>query len=248
MWRASLVASGMASAVAVSACGNGAAPASKVAPAPHAALAWQECTEVARARMETALVAREGLEKLDAEAPALTCITIQLAPTSSGSPPSGSPQAGYFVELVGRRAGEPVRLHGVLGLDGTTELIPIAPAASRGVQIPRAMVWFEAIDLDGDGTDDLIAHRRDPRFERAEWIDVIAVRGRTLIDIAGPQVAHEDPDVEETCNGLLSERRDGSATHLVVAVTASSGDSEHCLGLGRHELALAGDRLVEVAH
>jgi len=241
MWRASLV--------AVAACGNGAAPAPKVAPAPHAALAWQECTEVARARMETALVAREGLEKLDAEAPALTCITIQLAPSGAGSPPAGSvPQAGYFVELVGRRAGEPVRLHGVLGLDGTTELIPLAPAASRGVQIPRAMVWFEAVDLDGDGTDDLIAHRRDPRFERAEWIDVIAVRGRTLIDIAGPQVAHEDPDVDEACNGLLTERRDGSATHLVVAVTKSSGDSGDCLGLGRHELALAGDRLVEVVH
>lgn len=243
MWRATLVASAVAMALPVAACGNGAAPAPTTAPAPHAALAWQECTEVARARMETALVAREGLEKLDAEAPALTCITIQLAPSGSGSP-----QAGYFVELIGRRAGEPVRLHGVLALDGTTELIPLGPAASRGVQIPRAIVWFEAVDLDGDGTDDLIAHRRDPRFERAEWIDVIAVRGRTLIDIEGPQVAHEDPDVEEACNGTLTERREGSATHLVVAVTASSGESDHCLGLGRHELALAGDRLVEVAN
>jgi hypothetical protein len=227
MWRASLV--------AVAACSNGAAP--TATPVPRTALAWQECTETARARMETALVAREGLERLDAEASALTCVTIQLGP-----------QAGFFVELVGRRDGQPVRLHGVLALDGTTELIPIGPAASRGVQIPRAMAWFEAVDLDGDGSDDLIAHRRDPRFERAEWIDVIAVRGRTLIDIEGPPVAHADPDVDETCNGSLTERRDGSATHLVVAVTSSSGDSEHCLGLGRHELALAGDRLVEVAH
>lgn len=245
MWRASLV--------AVAACGNGAAPAPTTAPAPHAALAWQECTEAARSRMETALIAREGLERLDAGAPALTCITIQLAaqagPTSAArGGPANTPEVGYFVELIGRRAGEPVRLHGVLALDGTTELIPLGPAAARGVQIPRAMVWFEAVDLDGDGTDDLIAHRRDPRFERAEWIDVIAVRGRTLIDIEGPPVAHADPDVDEACNGSLIERRDGSATHLVVAVTSSSGDSEHCLGLGRHELALAGDRLVEVSH
>ena len=245
MWRAALL--------AVAACGNGAAPAPAAAAAPHAPLAWQECTEAARARMETALVAREGLEKLDAEAPALTCITIQLAP-QTGSPATpqagspGAPQAGFFVELVGRRDGQPVRLHGVLGLDGTTELIPIGPAASRGVQIPRAMAWFEAVDLDGDGADDLIAHRSDPRLPRAEWIDVIAVRGRTLIDIEGPPVAHEDPDVDEPCDGALSARRDGSATHLVVAVRSSSGDSEHCLGLGRHELALAGDRLVEVAH
>lgn len=244
MWRACLV--------LVAACGTSSAPTPAPArtgsAAPH--VAWQECTEAARARMETALVAREGLERLDArgdgspgagaqggaEMPALTCVTMQL-----GHEP------GFFVELVGRRSGKPVRLHGVLALDGTTELIPIAPAASRGVQIPRAMVYFETIDLDGDGTDDLIAHRRDPRLPRAEWIDVIAVRGRTLVDIEGPPVAHEDPDVDEACTGTLSETRAGSATHLVVAVSASTGESEHCLATGRHELALAGDRLVEVA-
>jgi hypothetical protein len=231
MWRASVL--------VVAACTGGASPPSQpVRTEKKPAVAWQECTETARARMEAALVAREGLEKLDAqrEAPALTCVTIQLGT-----------QAGYFVELVGRRGGEPVRLHGVLALDGTTELIALGPAASRGVQIPRAIVWFETIDLDGDGTDDLIAHRRDPRFERAEWIDVIAVRGRSLVDIAGPPVAHEDPDVDEACTGTLSERRDGAATHLVVAVSSSTGDSEHCLARGKHELALTGDRLVEVA-
>ena len=233
MWRASLV--------IVAACGSSSAPTPAPArtgsAAPH--VAWQECTEAARARMETALVAREGLERLDAQAgeqmPALTCVTMQL-----GHEP------GFFVELVGRRNGAPVRLHGVLALDGTTELIPIAPAAARGVQIPRAMVYFETVDLDGDGTDDLIAHRRDPRLPRAEWVDVIAVRGRTLVDIEGPPVAHEDPDVDEACTGTLTEKRAGSATHLVVAVTASTGESEHCLATGRHELALAGDRLIEV--
>ncbi|MBV8761223.1 MAG: hypothetical protein JO257_28255 [Deltaproteobacteria bacterium] len=234
MWRACLV--------LVAACGTSSAPTPAPARTGSAAprVAWQECTEAARARMEKALVAREGLERLDAEGgeqmPTLTCVTMQL-----GHEP------GFFVELVGRRGRAPVRLHGVVALDGTTELIPIAPAAARGVQIPRAMVYFETIDLDGDGTDDLIAHRRDPRLPRAEWIDVIAVRGRTLVDIEGPPVAHEDPDVDEACTGTLSETRAGSATHLVVAVSASTGESEHCLATGRHELALTGDRLVEVA-
>ena len=234
MWRVTLV--------FVAACGSSSAPTPAPARTGSAApqVAWQECTDAARARMESALVAREGLERRDAQAgeqmPALTCVTMQL-----GHEP------GFFVELVGRRDGAPVRLHGVLALDGTTELIPIAPAAARGVQIPRAMVYFETVDLDGDGTDDLIAHRRDPRLPRAEWLDVIAVRGRTLVDIEGPPVAHEDPDVDEACTGTLSEKRSGSATHLVVAVTASTGESEHCLATGRHELALAGDRLIEVA-
>jgi hypothetical protein len=139
-----------------------------------------------------------------------------------------------------------VRLHGVLALDGTTELIKLSPAVSRGIQIPRAMVWFETVDLDGDGNEDLLAHRRDPRFERAEWLDVVAVRGDALVEIEGPPVAYEDPDLEETCRGTLTEQRAGAATQLVVTVAGSSGESEHCLGPGKHVLALSGDRLVSI--
>ncbi len=221
MWRASLL--------ALVACGRSGDPPPTPAPA-RAKVAWQECTEAARAKMEAALAARTHLG--DA---ALTCVTIGLA---------GQP--GFFVELTGRRGDAPVRLHGVIALDGTTELVKLAPAVARGIQIPRAMVWFETLDLDGDGSEDIVAHRRDPRFERAEWLDVTAVRGDTLVEIEGPPVAYEDPDLEETCRGTLSQRRAGAATHLVIDVAASSGESEHCLTPGRHVLALAGDRLVNV--
>ena len=180
--------------------------------------------------METALTARTHLD-----GSALTCVTIAFA---------GQP--AYFVELTGRRGDAPVRLHGVIALDGTTELLKLSPAVARGIQIPRAMVWFETVDLDGDGTDDILAHRRDPRFERAEWLDVVAVRGDTLVEIEGPPVAYDDPDLEETCRGTLSEQRAGAATQLVVTVAASSGESDHCLALGRHVLSLSGDKLVSV--
>ena len=222
MWRVSLL--------ALVACGRGSTT-DPPRPAPaHAKVAWQECTEAARATMEAALAARMHLTD-----GALTCVTIALA---------GQP--GYFVELTGRRGDAPVRLHGVIALDGTTELVKLAPAVARGIQIPRAMVWFETLDLDGDGSEDILAHRRDPRFEHAEWLDVTAVRGDTLVEIEGPPVAYEDPDLEETCRGTLSEARAGKATHLVIDVAASSAESEHCLPPGRHELALAGDKLADV--
>lgn len=224
MWRVPLLA-----VVACGACGrSGDKP--PAPPPAHAKVAWQECTDTARAKMETALSERAHLTGAS-----LTCVTIALAS-----------QPGYFVELTGRRGDAPVRLHGVIALDGTTELVKLSPAVSRGIQIPRAMVWFETLDLDGDGADDILAHRRDPRFERAEWLDVTAVRGDALVEIEGPPVAYDDPDLEETCRGILSETRAGKATHLVITVAASSGESEHCLPVGRHELALAGDRLADV--
>jgi hypothetical protein len=215
--------------LALVACGRS-TDAPPAPPSTHGKVAWQECTEAARAKMETALSDRMHLT-----GGALTCVTVGLAS-----------QPGYFVELTGKRGDAPVRLHGVLALDGTTELVKLSPAVSRGIQIPRAMVWFETIDLDGDGTDDILAHRRDPRFERAEWLDVTAVRGDALVEIEGPPVAYDDPDLEETCRGTLSEARAGKGTHLVIDVAASSGESEHCLSVGRHVLALSGDRLVNV--
>ena len=174
-------------------------------------------------------------ERTHLTAGALTCVTVAVAS-----------QPGYFVELTGRRADAPLRLHGVIALDGTTELVKLAPAALRGIQIPRAMVWFETVDLDGDGSEDILAHRSDPRLPRAEWLDVTAVRGDALVEIEGPPVAYEDPDLDETCRGTLSQTRVGKAMHLVIDVSASTGESEHCLARGRHVLALAGDRLVNV--
>lgn len=219
----------------VVACNGGGAPAPATHEAPRPAAKWQECTEAARARMEAAITARLHLERLDPEASALTCVTLAFG---------GQP--AYFVEVTGRRADAPVRLHGVIALDGTTELVKLSPAVERGLAIPRAMVWFETVDLDGDGSDDILAHRRDPRLPRAEWLDVVAVRGDALVEIEGPPVAYDDPDLEEACRGTLSEQRVGKATQLVVAVAESTGASDHCLAAGKHVLALSGDRLVSV--
>jgi hypothetical protein len=42
----------------------------------------------------------------------------------------------------------------------------------------------------------------------------------------------------------LTTERVGSAVHLVVTTTASTGKSDHCLDRGRHVFALEGDHLV----
>jgi hypothetical protein len=221
-------------------CGKASAPPASSAPAvatpAHAdAARWLECTETSRAPMERVLLARHHLEKGNAWAEGLKCVTIQLAQ-----------QPAFFIELVGSHDDTRHRLHGVVATDATTELIALRETALDWAQLRGGIVSFETIDLDSDGTDEIIVHYGDQRQRAAEWIDVVAIRNGTLVELKGPRISYDDPDLGETCHGILTSEPAGASRHLVVTTTASTGESEHCLGAGRHVFAVEVDRLVEL--
>lgn len=185
--------------------------------------------------MEVALLARYKLERTDERTDGLTCVTLQL--------PAGP---AFFVELVGAHDDQRRRLHGIVAVDGTTELVPLRDAKLDWAQLRGGKVWFETVDLDGDGREDLVVHRGDARHATAEKIDVVAIREHALVELEGPKIAYDDSDLDEECRGTLAREKAGKAVHLVVDVTRSSGPTEHCMAAGRHVYELAGDRLLEL--
>lgn len=220
-------------------CGSSPSPAPDPTETRHdasSAARWLECTESVRAPMETVLLARYHLEKTDERIDGLRCVTIQLGP-----------QPAFFVELIGSQRERHRRLIGAMATDGTTELVGLRDGRLEWAQLRGGKVWFETIDLDGDRSDEVIVHYDDLRQDAASWIDVIALRGRGLTEIVGPRISFDDPDLDdETCHGVLTTQRAGTATQLVVTTSSSTGKSDHCLETGRHVFALDTDRLVEV--
>jgi hypothetical protein len=211
-------------------------PAAETPQEPSPAARWLECTESVRAPMEATLLTRYHLEKSDERVDGLRCVTIQLGA-----------QPAFFVELIASEGERHRRLLGALATDATTELVGLRDGRLEWAQLRGGKVWFETIDLDGDRSDEVIVHYDDLRQDAASWIDVIALRGRTLTEISGPRIAYDDSDLDDDqCHGVLTTERAGTATHLVVTTTASTGKSDHCLDDGRHVFALDADRLVEV--
>lgn len=180
-------------------------------------------------------LARLHLAATEERVDGLTCVTIQFAR-----------QPAYFIELVGEYEGQRRRLHGVMAMDRTTEVVSLHDAALAWPQLRGAKVWFESVDLDGDGTDELIVHRGDDRLTIAEWVDVVAIRGDKLAELKGPRISYEDPDIDDACRGSVAIERAGVGQHLVVTTAQSNGRSEHCLARGRHVFALVRGSLVEL--
>ncbi len=224
--------------MAVIGCGRSTSPTPEPGETRDAASAtrWLECTESVRAPMEATLLARYRLEKTEERVDGLRCVTIQLGA-----------QPAFFVELIGTEGDRHRRLLGVVATDGTTELVGLRDGRLEWAQLRGGKVWFETLDLDGDRSDEVIVHYDDLRQDAASWIDVIALRGRALTEIAGPRVSYADPDLEDdVCHGVLTTERAGTAMHLVVTTATSTGKSDHCLPEGRHVFALETDRLIEV--
>ena len=199
---------------------------------------WIECTEPYRARLETGLGKRHGLDKGDAAIDGARCLTIQL-----------DHQPAFFVELIGvdDRAAHR-KLRGVVGLDATTELVALHDADLDWAQLEGGQASFEAVDLDGDGTDELVAHRSDDRHALDEWIDVVRVKAGAL---RGPRVSYDntkfDPEEIEKCTGTLAQEKRGGADviDLVLTTQTSTGKGDHCRPIGKHVFTLTGDRLLE---
>lgn len=195
---------------------------------------WLECTDDVRSAMEATLVARLNIAISNNRADGLTCVTIHF-----------ERRPAFFVELVGEHGGRRRRLHGVIAMDRTTALVSLQEGKLHWAQLRGAKVWFETVDLDGDGTDELVVHRGDDRYTVADRIDLVVIRGRELVELKGPGISYEDPDLGDSCRGTLAIERAGAVQHLVVTTTNSNGPSEHCLAPGRHVFALSGERLVE---
>lgn len=211
------------------------APATRPARAVATTAGWIECTEASRAPMEARLLARHGLEQEDPWIDRLQCVTIQLA-----SAPA------FFVQLVATDGDKHHRLHGVVALDGTTELVPLREARFVWTQLVGGKVSLETLDLDGDGADEVLVRYDDHRQLISDAVDVIAIRGRDLLELAGPPIAFHDPDLDERCHGTLAFEPAAPGVRLVVTTRGSTGRSEHCLDDGRHAFALIADRLVEL--
>ena len=209
-----------------------------VPPAPiaeHAAMAdaarWLECTELSRAAMETTLLARGHLTKTDDWSEGLKCVTIEYLHAPA-----------FFVELVGSRADVRHRFQGVVATDRTTELVALRERTLDWAQQRGGVVSFDTVDLDSDGTDEVVVHHGDPRQGTADRITLVTIHGATLSDLSGPYLRYDDPDLSESCEGSLAVE----GSHLVVTTTASTGPSEHCPRLGRHVFAIGNERLAEV--
>jgi hypothetical protein len=225
--------------VALTACGKSTSTEDRAPAAIDAAAAprWLECTESLRAPMEATLLERYKLTRDDERVDGLRCVTIQLAQ-----------QPAFFVELIGTEGDRHRRLLGVVATNGTTELVGLRDAKLEWTQLRGGKVSFETLDLDGDRADEIVVHHDDRRQDAASWIDVIVIRGRGLAEISGPRISYDDPDLDDDrCAGVLTTRRAGTATHLVVTMQSSTGKSDHCIALGTHVYALDADRLIETA-
>lgn len=156
---------------------------------------------------------------------------------------------GYFVEAWDNRfVGTNrilVRHRAIVKLDGTA--LASAPDSDDPIRIDDHTWSYRALDLDGDGVDEIVV---DHFFEHhalatSNSVFVLAVRAGKLVELpdqityvqGGQQWAH--------CEGKLSVEHAGAATHLVATMTEAAAGSPDCLAVGRHEFALAGDHLVE---
>ncbi len=220
--------------IALVGCGTAEPPpaVTRNAAAPVDTQPWVECAEPYRLKLEGVLGKRHNIDRTDAAIDGARCLTIQLDHAPA-----------FYVELVGADARAAHRkLRGVVALDATTELVALHDADLDWAQLEGGQASFEAIDLDGDGTDELIAHRSDDRHALDEWIDVVRVRGATL---RGPRVSYDntkfDPDEIEKCTGSLAQ----VGHDLVLTTLTSTGKGEHCRPIGKHVFTLTGDQLAE---
>jgi len=158
--------------------------------------------------------------------------------------------------------GEPGALVWVNGSEGPRfEVVngdgsPLAPpfvstdANSNQEDLSSYPPAFRAVDLDGDGIDEVVVTWQTGAHSDGSWFDVLHLHGGKLVELAGPRISHDTSGYEHhpssTCKGTLAFEGTGAKARLVVTMT-SVRDDEHagCLAVGRHAFALVGDKLVE---
>jgi hypothetical protein len=157
---------------------------------------------------------------------------------------------GYFIDAWDNRfVGDnriQVRHRLIVPRAGTADL-----ASAKDVETPESggrlddhEYSFAALDLDGDGRDEILV---TDAFEHhglasSTSYQILAVHGATLALAPGTLVAESGGSQWPQCEGTVAPERAGAATHLVL--TAAGGAD--CPSPGRHTWALVGGALAEI--
>jgi hypothetical protein len=159
------------------------------------------------------------------------------------------PAPGWFIDAIYERDGQATETLGIAATEGDRDLIaPVEDEISR-VQFDGTTATYYAVDLDGDGIDEIV---RSSRWSENGFVDVMSyvlqVHGSAIDVIQGPLVASDDSGVNLRASGLVAWC-DGALSiqgrHVVITVKRQLGRPDGCLGVGEHVFELHGGKLVE---
>ena len=144
------------------------------------------------------------------------------------------PIAGFFLETNDRV--------GVIATDGSV-IVPFEP---RGpLPIATSIVECAAVDLDGDGVDEIVetwVRNAGGRLDTNNWLEVRRIEDERLATIRGPHTTVFHPDL----GACIAEVRLAGRT-IVIEVDSPRGiPPSDCLTAGTHTFALEHDALVEI--
>jgi hypothetical protein len=152
---------------------------------------------------------------------------------------------GWFVYATYESEGQTMAASGILAADGHGELVAHSVVGILPWNVDEAT--YQAADLDGDGTDELVEvlHESHRGFELVT-ASVLRLRGGTLEEIDGPLVSYDDsarevPSEATSCEGELALR----GRQLVITMKNRKGDLDRCLAVGQHAFELRGAKLME---
>jgi ketosteroid isomerase-like protein len=134
---------------------------------------------------------------------------------------------------------------GVMTTDGIRELHALTSDADATYQHPEVDETWEAVDLDGDGVDEILVDNH--AYARAD-IHQIYVKGidQPDSDLVRYAIDLRPKEIQAYCEGSVAKERAGKAIHLVVTMTTLVGDDRSdCLAKGRHVFAYERGKLVE---
>jgi len=144
-------------------------------------------------------------------------------------------QPGLAVALTSKnKAGKKVTMRGVVQRDGQAEIIPYDVW-------PHQIESIDAGDLDGDGTDEVVALY-------AQGVTVSRIKGGKLVDVADLPVLGMEP-TGHACTGsieLADDPENPKRRRLVINIDDGAKD-KGCPKPGYHAFVLDGDKLVDAA-
>jgi hypothetical protein len=140
-----------------------------------------------------------------------------------------------------------MEVSGVVATDGTPDVVAHSIAEIPGGDVDDVHASYQAADLDGDGTDELVKVMEISKHGYTlVTASVLRVRGGALEQIDGPVVAYDDSAVEpgtaSSCEGAVALQ----GRQIVITVKNRHGDPDSCLAVGRHAFELRAGKLVEI--
>jgi hypothetical protein len=160
----------------------------------------------------------------------------------------GSP--GWFLNATYRVGTVAMGARGIVAADSQSDAIPRVAGEVPQAQLDDISCGYEAVDLDGDGVDEILERCDANRHGYMELTtSVLHLYGRTLVRISGPLVSFDDSGADPRGNGSVYSC-DGTVAvegrHLVVTIGRIQGKPEDCLPVGKHVFELRGAQLAEI--